>query len=211
MRFWIVVVVHLCLLVACQPIDSQSSTTVPTTERIVYRSDGAVINIETLTGWHAYADEHHLILKEPQPLNRDAMTVTFWTPDLATVRDEQTLSEALQTIVTDLQRDFPGVVVGQPTTFKWADNDAGYYLYNRNNAITFVAVVYLPDDDEIIAMNIADLPPDLLPLNTVLPELLSSLRVNGIALAGDSIATLSQVIAVPSISAEAAMEASQQP
>jgi len=198
----------LLLMVACQPESIPTPTLAPT-ETADFTIDKTHISLMMLPGWRAYTDEAHIILaRQSAPDEVSDVVVTIWQPNLDLTDDS--LITALSTITTRLRRDNQ-TVTSNPVPFQWAGHDAAHYVIDTgDDTVTLIMALRLADD-QIVAINVNGVDRELSFVQETLPRLFAQFRVQDQLVGNTDLLTLSQVINVPQLNPEAAIQASPDP
>lgn len=153
--------------------------------------DDVKLGIAVPAGWESYNTDAGIVLNEfmgsgtpDQPLK--GFLIHIFVPSLVDFRmplgDENMAWYILMQVVHN-----PGyvgnAVVSNPVAFDWDHHDAAYYLLNnRDGTMTLLLALALPDHSNLVVSHVS-LPVDQTNrIQTVLPDLLRSLTIDGATL-----------------------------
>jgi hypothetical protein len=199
MRISLGLLLVLTVMASCDSItgtskvpDTMAIKTQTATDEVWTRYfDNVDLAIVVPDGWETYNTDAGIVLNEYADTSSPDTTLRgilvhifvpyldrFSRPDSA---DANMAWWVLKQVVSD--SDYVGdALVSEPVAFTWDQYDAAYYLLNnRNETVTMLLALVLPDKSNLVVCHISA-PEDQSPrIRSMLPAILSSLRVNGTA------------------------------
>lgn len=148
--------------------------------------------------------EHNSSVAAGGALN--GVVVNLFVPSLDSLRQQSSrivqtnLAWVMLKGITDLPQeyDLSNAVTTEPVGLNWDGHDAAYYLVNDGSGkLTLVLAVALPPDNRIVVLNFSA-PADQAPrIPWLLPNLLSTLEINGDTLSVEALETLPNPLPFP--------------
>ncbi|MFN8379116.1 MAG: hypothetical protein U0452_10645 [Anaerolineae bacterium] len=139
--------------------------------------------------------------EHPDPVIRGAV-VNFFCPNLDVFsRPEGTQNVAMaimeQAISLPHVRSV-AVGISDPVPFDWNGHDAAYYLLTAHGGMhTVVIGIYLPERDQLLAMNISMPEQETDRVRAMLPDMFADFVVDGVELGGEALNSLAEPLVFP--------------
>lgn len=159
-------------------------------EQVVVK--GVQIAIEIPPGWDAQKTRDGLMLAEdfgtmesgttPQGMQIHLFVHSLDGYKLPVSQDTNVAWAVLEQIIA--QPDTIGTAqVSAPSGFKWDGHDAAYYLLNPNDgSVSLLVAVALSAQKRLVVCNFSSPAQDAAEIRAMLPEILSSLTINGVSM-----------------------------
>ena len=216
MRISLGLLLVLSVMVACDSITGASGETTmmaiktPTVSQEEWtHHDGDDIDLAIVVpeGWETYNTDAGIVLNEyasatvPDPTLRGIL-VHIFVPYIdhfsrPVTADTNMAWWVLKQVVSD--PDYVGsALVSQPVAFTWDHYEAAYYLLNnRNETVTMLLALGLPDHSNLVVCHISA-PEDQSPrIRPMLSTILGSLHINGAAIDPSSLDDLPDPLEFP--------------
>lgn len=216
MRVSLGLLLILTVVASCDSIKGSSGAagvmaikthTAPHEDITHYYGDTVDLAIAVPEGWETYNTDAGIVLNElgstsPPDTNLSGILVHIFVPylDRFSRPDSADANMAwwvLKQVVSD--PDYVGsALVSEPVAFHWGQYKAAYYLLNnRNETVTMLLALSLPDGSNLVVCHISA-PEDQSPrIRPMLADILGSLRINGVAVDSSSLDTLPDPLDFP--------------
>jgi hypothetical protein len=208
------------IIVACEgmseatltPELTATNTPMPIAENIKANLQGVQINMRVPPGWNGRHMDDGIFLAEKRSSFHNVgkligMQVHIFVHAVENfprpVNSDPALHPALH-ILQQITAD-PSVVgnsaVSTPQPFSWDGNDAAYYLMNDPyENVTLVMAVVVPNESQLVAINISCPSERAASIREALPDLLEDLWVNGALMNASGIDALPDPLVFPTYS-----------
>lgn len=153
--------------------------------------DGVSLRIRTPDGWQAMSDDNGILLAENAGLENagspEGVLIYVFVPEMDDIDLNRFSGTNMAWGVLDLitrRRDYVGdSTVSEAVGFRWGQHQAAYYLLSdRRGNHTMVIGVAVPQTRKLVVCNISTPPQDAHRIRRILPSVLASLTVNGVAM-----------------------------
>lgn len=210
----LVLLLVLCLAACQSPGSQQPTETSSVLPPHATPSAGWASNTETPLslkvripdGWETYNTESGIVLTErtttPETgVTLEGLLVYIFVPKMdgfsTPAHDANVAWSMLNQVVTN--RDYIGdALVSDPVAFLWDKHDAAYYLLNnRDGTLTLLLAIGMPDRRNLVVCHVSMPESHSSRLRPLLPDLLSSLVVNGEAIDGTALHNLPDPLVFP--------------
>jgi hypothetical protein len=215
MKKWLVVFLILDLA-ACKVSGTASPVPTEVTPEVTAQAQdawtrltagGVELSIRTPAGWQSVPNDYGILLAEHTEITEtqapDGILVYVFIPvmeDELEFDDDDELNKAYQILdhVTSMPEYIGYSTVSETVAFQWDGHDAAYYLLTDGEGNhTMVIALFLPQAGRMLVCNISSSAQDAYRIREVLPEVLSSLTVNGTAMDAASLAALPNPLPFP--------------
>ncbi|MBZ0292140.1 MAG: hypothetical protein K8L99_06180 [Anaerolineae bacterium] len=207
---------HINQIVTTQNIETQTATAIHPTATVVredwteHKSRTVSLAIKIPAGWTSYNTDAGIVLNERAALISDAVSLQgilvhifamsvekFHLPQRSNVNIAWSV---LSQIVTN--PDYVGnALVSEPVAFEWDHHDAAYYLLNNlDGTVTVLLAMELPNNKNLVVCHISSPIDEADHVRDLLPELFSSLRVNGTLVDSSALDELPDPLVFPLVS-----------
>lgn len=170
-------------------------------------SDGIQLRIQVPDGWQTYHTDAGIVLAEhissaESGGHLEGILIHVFVPDMNDfdIPDDEDVNMAWWVLNQVVHNpDYIGTaLVSEPVAFEWDHHDAAYYLLNNNdNTVTMLLALGLPDTHKMVVSHISAPVTHADRVRPLLPDLLDTLTVNGIALDASALDHLPDPLAFP--------------
>lgn len=183
-------------------------TATPESRNVELTTEQGTIYMRTLPGWLAYTEDDNIILSSPTDVTH-AFVVNIWLPDTNTFPPQTRVTDILDSIADDIESR-RSVAVSPPTATQWGDYEAAYFLINSDRyGVTMIVTANV--DDTLVALNINAISERFSESRAILQSLFADFTINDSIIGGDIFTDIPDVLFVPSLNPEAAIESSSEP
>ena len=165
------------------------------------------LGIEIPSGWEAQETDDGLLIAEQfgtmeygtaiEGLQVHLFVHAFDGYQLPVSSDTNVAWAVLEQIIT--QKEVIGdAVVSKPTGFDWDGRDAAYYLLNDGDGnLSVLLAVAIPTPKRLVVCNFSSPAAQASQIRLMLPQILSTLTINGVALDSDALHNLPDPLQFP--------------
>ena len=215
MKKWLVVFLILDLA-ACKVSGAASPVPTEATPEVTAQAQDAwtsltagqvELSIRTPDGWQSVPNEFGILLAEHTEITEtqapDGILVYVFIPgmeDELDFNDADQPNKAYQVLdrITSMPEYIGYSTVSETVAFQWDEHDAAYYLLTDGDGNhTMVIAISLPESGRMVVCNISSSAQDAYRIRQVLPDVLSSLTVNGTAMDAASLYALPDPLPFP--------------